>query len=256
MHAALLGVCAWYFSGPITTTIIAAGEGDGGGEGAIEVGTIDARALGFTLPRPVSYAGDEENAANNEEVSTEAPPSDPNAEVLPSTNPDKTPKDRTTDRPTANQTSQVVSPTPLRGRSSDTSVDVGRTFGSQFPTMTGGVSVGSGANLGPNGLPGGSAYGRLIQNILSRNFNPPTLNDGSGVQFVIVQLRIARDGRILSLVNGRVAPNYFKQRSMNDLINKAAERAVIASNPLPPFPNGFLMSSQDCVAEVLFKYPK
>jgi hypothetical protein len=57
-------------------------------------------------------------------------------------------------------------------------------------------------------------------------------------------------------VNGRVAPNYFKRRSANDLINNAAERAVIASNPLPPFPNGFLMSSQDGVAEILFKYPK
>jgi hypothetical protein len=91
---------------------------------------------------------------------------------------------------------------------------------------------------------------------LSRNFNPPTLNDASGVHIVIVQLRIARDGRILSLVNGRVAPSYFKQRSANDLINNAAERAVIASHPLPPFPNGFLMSGQEGVAEILFKYPK
>jgi hypothetical protein len=88
---------------------------------------------------------------------------------------------------------------------------------------------------------------------LSRNFNPPTLNDASGVHIVIVQLRIARDGRILSLVNGRVA---IKTPSANDLINKAAERAVIASHPLPPFPNGFLISSQEGVAEILFKYPK
>jgi hypothetical protein len=122
--------------------------------------------------------------------------------------------------------------------------------------MTAGVGVSSGANLGPNGVPGGSAYGRLIQNILSRNFNPPMLNDAGATHYVIVQLRIARDGRILSLVNGRIAPNYFKSRSANDLINNAAERAVIASNPLPAFPNGFLMSSQDCVAEILFKYPK
>jgi TonB C terminal len=82
------------------------------------------------------------------------------------------------------------------------------------------------------------------------------LNDSGQTHNVIVQLRIARDGRILSLVNGRVAPSYFKRRSANDLINNAAERAVIASNPLPPFPNGFLMSAQDGVAEVLFRYPK
>jgi hypothetical protein len=256
MHAAVLGVCAWYFSGPITTTIIAAGEGQGSGDGVIEVSAIDARALGFTLPRSVSFLGKDENAANNELVTTEAPQPDPNSEVLPSTNPDKNPKDRTTDRPTANQNSQLVSPTPLRGGGPDTSVDVGRTFGSQFPSMTAGVGVGSGANLGPSGVPGGSAYGRLIQNILSRNFNPPMLNDAGATHYVIVQLRIARDGRILSLVNGRVAPSYFKRRSASDLINNAAERAVIASNPLPPFPNGFLMSSQDGVAEILFKYPK
>jgi hypothetical protein len=256
MHAAVLGVCAWYFASPITNTIIAAGEGQGSGDGVIEVGTIDARALGFTLPRPVSFLGEDENAANNEMVTTETPAPDPNAEVLPSTDPDKTPKDRTTDRPTANQTSQLVSPTPLRGGGPDTSVDVGRTFGSQFPSMTAGVGVSSGANLGQGGVPGGSAYGRLIQNILSRNFNPPMLNDASATHYVVIQLRIARDGRILSLVNGRVAPNYFKRRSANDLINNAAERAVIASNPLPPFPNGFLMSSQDGVAEILFKYPK
>ncbi len=255
MHVALLGVCAWYFRNPLTTTIVAAGEGQGSDGDVIEVGTIDARALGFTLPRAVSFVGDQENMANNEVIETEAPKPDPNSEVLPSTN--STPKDRlTTDRPTANQTSQLVSPTPLRGSSPNTNVEVGRSFGSQFPSMTAGVGVSSGAQLGPNGVPGGSAYGRLIQNILSRNYNPPTLNDASATQYVIVQLRIARDGRILSLVNGRIAPSYFKERRANDLIINAAERAVIASNPLPPFPNGFLMNSQDCVAEVLFKYPK
>ena len=256
MHAALLGACAWYFQNPLTTNIIAAGEGQGGGDNAIEVSTIDGRLLGFTPPRAVSSVGDEENTPNNELVSTEAPPPDPNAVVLPSTKSTPTPKDRlTTDRPTANQPSQLVSPTPLRG-SSATSVEVGRTFGSQFPSMNQGVSVSSGANLGPSGVPGGSAYGRLIQNILSRNYNPPMLNDTSATQYVIVQLRIARDGRILSLVNGRIAPSYFKKRTGNDLINNAAERAVIASNPLPPFPNGFLMGGQEGVAEVLFRYPK
>jgi hypothetical protein len=162
----------------------------------------------------------------------------------------------TTNRPTANQTSQIVSPTPLRGSSTNTNVEVGRSFGSQVPTMMAGVGVSSGANLGPSGVPGGSAYGRLIQSILSRNYNPPVTGDPGGTQYVIVQLRIARDGRILSLVNGRVASNYFKKRVANDLVNYAAERAVIASSPLPPFPNGFLMSSQEAMAEIWFKYPK
>src|SRR5215831_231070 len=176
MHVALLGVCAWYFRNPLTTTIVAAGEGQGSGESVIEVGTIDARALGFTNPRAVSFVGEDKNTANNEVVETEAPKPDPNAVVLPSTKSTPTPKEKlmTTNRPTANQTSQIVS---------------------QVPSMTAGVGVSSGANLGSSGVPGGSEYGRRIQMILSRNYNPPATNDAGGTQYVIVQLRIARDGR-------------------------------------------------------------
>lgn len=258
MHVALLTACAWYFRNPLTTTIIAAGEGQGSGEGVIEVGVVDAGQLGFTLPRAVSFVGEEKNIANNEMVETEAPKTDPNAEVLPSTKSSPKPKENLTktDRPTANQTSQIVSPTPLRGGSANTKVEIGRSFGSPVPAMAGGVGVGSGANLGSSGLPGGSEYGRRIQMILSRNYNPPATSDASGMQYVVVELRVARDGRILSLVNGRVASSYFKKRSANDLVNYAAERAVIASNPLPPFPNGFLMGAQEAVAEIWFRYPK
>jgi hypothetical protein len=260
MHVALLGACAWYFKNPITVNIIAAGEGQGGGDDMVEVGTVDGRALGFTPFREVSFTGEDANTANNMEVSTMAPPPDPDSEVLPSTNPTPNPKESlTTDRPTI-QSPQIVSPTPLRGSSSNTRIQVGSTTGSPVPSLTRGVGVNSaGVNLGGNdvGVPGGSAYGKLIQSILGRNYNPPTTND-SGEQFVIVQLRIARDGRILSVVNGRVAPNYFKKRSPNTLINNAVERAVIAANAqgFPAFPTGFLSGAQEAVAEVWFKYPK
>jgi hypothetical protein len=113
-----------------------------------------------------------------------------------------------------------------------------------------------GLNPGTSKVPPGSAYGRLIRKILSRNFTPPATSDASETQYVIVELRIARDGQILSLVKGRMAPGAFKQRSANDLVNDAAERAVIASNPLPPFPNGFLIGAQAAVAEIWFRYPK
>lgn len=254
LHLVVLAALAWFFRNPLTTTIVAAGEGQGG-EGVIEVGTIAANQLGFTLPRNVSFVGDEPNAANNEIVKTEKTP-EANAEVLPS-DVKKKPEEKTatTDRPTANQTSQVVSPTPLRGSSPNNSVEVGRSFGSPAPQLTNGVGVGSGANLGASGVPGGSEYGRRIQMILSRNYTPPASSETTP-QFVIVQLRIGRDGRILSLAGGRVASTYFKKRSSNDLVNFAAERAVIASNPLPPFPNGFLLGAQEAVAEIWFRYPK
>ena len=254
LHVIVLAALVWFFRNPLTTTIIAAGEGQGG-EGVIEVGTIEAGQLGFTLPRNVSFVGEEPNAANNEIVETEKKP-DANAEVLPS-DVKKKPEEKatTTDRPTANQTSQIVSPTPLRGGSANTNIEVGRSSGSTTPQMANGVGVGSGANLGASGVPGGSEYGRRIQMILSRNYTPPASSDATP-QFVIVQLRIARDGRILSLAGGRIAPPYFKKRSSNDLVNFAAERAVIASNPLPPFPNGFLLGAQEAVAEIWFRYPK
>lgn len=254
LHVVVLVALVWLFRNPLTTTIIAAGEGQGG-EGVIEVGTIEAGQLGFTLPRNVSFVGEEPNAANNEIVETEKK-LDANAEVLPSDVKKKLEENAAkTDRPTANQTSQIVSPTPLRGGSANTNVEVGRSSGSPMPQLSNGVGVGSGANLGASGVPGGSEYGRRIQMILSRNYTPPASSDTTP-QFVIVQLRIGRDGRILSLTGGRIASPYFKKRSSNDLVNFAAERAVIASNPLPPFPNGFLLGAQEAVAEIWFRYPK
>jgi len=258
LHLIVLLALVWMFRNPIATQIVAAGEGQGSGESVIEVGTIAASQLGFTQPRAISHVGDEPNVANNEVVETEKPKPEPNAEALPSDAKPKPAKEKLTDRPTANQSSQIVSPTPMRGSSSNKNVEVGRTFGSPIPSMTNGVGVGAGANSGPNGVPGGSAYGRIIQGILSQNYNPPLSNDVSGVQYVKVQLRISREGKILSVVNGRVPPNYFKQSSSYDLVNKAAERAILAAaaHGLPAFPNGFLMGAQEAVAEVWFRYPK
>ncbi|MEP7340086.1 MAG: TonB C-terminal domain-containing protein [Acidobacteriota bacterium] len=262
LHLVVLLALVWLFRNPIATQIVAAGEGQGSGESVIEVGTIASSQLGFTQPRAISYVGEQPDAANNEVVETEKPKPEPNSEVLPSnakpkpTPKEKLPKENLTDRPTANQTSQVVSPTPLRGSSSNKNVEVGRTFGSPIPSMTNGVGVGAGANLGAGGVPGGSEYGRRIQMILSRNYTPPPTNDASGAQYVVVQLRIARDGRILSLVGGRLAPSYIKKSSPNQLVTNAAERAVLASNPLPPFPNGFLLGAQEAIAEIWFRYPK
>jgi hypothetical protein len=258
MHAAVLALCAWYFRSPLTAEIIAAGEGQSAGDGAIEVGVVEARQLGLTTPRSVSFLGKADDAANNEIVERETPKTASDAEVLPGeTKPTPKPENSTkTDRPTANQTEQLVTKKPLQGKSSNTNVEVGRSFGSQTPAMAGGVGVGTAANLGAGGVPGGSDYGRLIQRILSRNYQPPVSTDGGETQYVIVQLRISREGRILSLAGGRVAADYMKRRSSNGLVNNAAERAVIASNPLPPFPNGFLLGSQEAVAEIWFRYPK
>ncbi|MBI1761115.1 MAG: TonB C-terminal domain-containing protein [Acidobacteria bacterium] len=262
LHLCVLGFCFWYFRQPLTTQIVAAGAGENGGT-AIEVGVVDAAQLsqfGLTKPKAVSFAGTENTPANNVEVETAKPKVAPDAEVLPSTT--KAPKPvkekvEKTERPTASQNEQPVTKQPLRGSSANTNVEVGRSAGIPTPALTNGVGVAT-ANVGAgaSGVPGGSEYGRRIQMILSRNYNPPGGYDTAGQHFVVIQLRIARDGRILSLAGGRVAGSYIKRRSPIEQVNFAAERAIIASNPLPPFPNGFLLSAEEAVAEIWFRYPK
>lgn len=262
LHTLVLLALFAFFRRPLTTEIVAAGAGENGGT-AIEVGVVDAAQLaqfGLTNPKPVSFAGTENTPGNNVEIETAKPKAAPDAELLP--NASKSPKPikenvEKTDRPTANQTAQLVTQQTLRGSSTNTNVEVGRSAGVPAPALTNGVGVGS-ANVGAGaaGVPGGSEYGRRIQMILSRNYNPPSGNDAAGQHFVVIQLRIARDGRILSLAGGRVAGSYIKRRSPIEQVNFAAERAILASNPLPPFPNGFLLSAEEAVAEIWFRYPK
>jgi outer membrane biosynthesis protein TonB len=259
VHLAMLFIGWVFLRQPHSTRIVAAGEGQGVGGEVIEVGVVDAGQLGLSPPRAVTTLGPERDLPNNLWVETSRPEPPVEAEVLPSESrsprqpPD--PKTQRTERPTPRQPAQLITQTPQEGGSTGTRVEVGRTSGSPVPAITGGIGVGNGAGLGGAGLPGGSEYGRRIQVILSRNYNPPAVAT-SATEFVVVELRIARDGRILSLVNGRLGPASLKKRSPFDLVNYAAERAVIASHPLPPFPNGFLLGAQEATAEIWFRYPK
>jgi hypothetical protein len=261
LHLAIFAALFVAFNRVVSSEIVAAGPGEGGegGGGSIEVGVADKSAiLGFAKPQPVSHLGDTDDAINNVRVEA-ARPSDPNSEaLLPPTEKDvPDPKALKTDRPVVNQQERIFTGKDERGRSPDQTAQVGRSYGSPTPTaLTGGVGIGSGGGFGGGtGLPGGSEYGRRIQAILGRNYSPPAIDSG-GVQYVIIRIRISRDGRILSLSGGRVAAAYIRQRSPNAQVNYAAERAVIAADPLPPFPPGFLPNAQEATAEVLFRYPK
>jgi hypothetical protein len=261
LHVIVFAALIVSFNHVVSSEIVAAGPGEGGegGGGSIEVGVADKSAiLGFAKPQPVSYVGDKDDAINNarverarrEELNSEA--------LLPPTEkevPD--PKSLKTDRPVVNQQERIFTGKDERGRSATPTAQVGRTFGTPTPAdLRGGVGIGSGGGfVGGTGLPGGSEYGRRIQSILGRNYTPPAIDSG-GIQYVIILIRIARDGRIMSISGGRVAGAYIKQRSANAQLNYAAERAVIASDPLPPFPSAFLAGAQEATAEVWFRYPK
>jgi hypothetical protein len=257
----LCGLLFWFQSNAVQQ-IVAAGEGEGGegGGGAIEVGVADPSAiLGFAKPQPVAFIGNENNPVNNTRIETEKTekPSENEEALLPPTEKVKPNPDAVkTDRPVAPQQENIFTGKEERGQSNTASAQVGRSYGSPTPASVGGIGIGSGGGYGVGtGLPGGSAYGRLIQQILSRNYNPPAI-DSAEPQYVIILVKISRDGTILSISNGRVSSAFIKKRSSNALVNNAAERAVLAANPLPAFPAGFLSNAQEAVAEVWFRYPK
>lgn len=273
-HVLTFAAFIFLFKAPFTREFVAAGAGDGTGSGgAIEVGVVAASELGFTKPEPVALIGEKENVENTREVITKKPEPPKEAEVLPKTNkkPEVKAKEKATvtERPTAPRTEQIVKPKPVAGSAESTKVTAGRTYGNpnpssnSAPSLSGGIGIAAGSagaagagGAGAGGLPGGSEYGRRIQMILSRNYNPPQLEQTNQTQYVIIQLRISRDGQILSLSGGRVPSRYIKQSSSFDLVNRAAERAIIASNPLPPFPGSFLSGVQEAVADIWFRYPK
>lgn len=260
LHLIILCAVIFSFGRTLSSEIVAAGPGEGGegGGGSIEVGVADKSAiLGFAKPQPVSYVGDTDDAINNARVEQENKIDESDEALLPPTDRDiPDPKALKTDRPVVNQQEKIFTGKEERGRSTADTAQVGRSFGSPTPAVLGGVGLGSGGGMGGGtGLPGGSAYGRLIQNILSRNYTAPQIDSG-GIEYVVIRVRIARDGRILSLSGGRVAPAYIKRRSSSSQVNYAAERAVLASDPLPPFPSGFLSGVQEATAEVWFRYPK
>ena len=258
-HAAVAALIVFWFQGTMATQIVAAGPGEGGegGGGSIEVGVADPSSiLGFAKPQPVSFVGNEENSINNQRLEASRPEPSSEDALLPPTDRDVPDPDAAkTNRPLVNQNERIFTGKDERGRSATQSAQVGRSYGSPTPTIAGGVGIGSGGAGAGTGLPGGSEYGRRIQSILSRNYNP-AVADSASIEYVVIVLRISRDGNIMSVSNGRVNPAFIRRRSSNSLVNAAAERAVLAANPLPPFPAGFLSGTPVVEAEVWFRYPK
>lgn len=259
LHIVIFGILFLATHRLSTSEIVAAGPGEGGegGGGSIEVGVADQSAiLGFAKPQSVSYIGDKDDAINNAKVETARREQDTAEDVLPRTEKDAPdPKALKTDRPVADQQEKIFTGKEERRRSDNPTAQVGRPYGTPSPAMIGGVGIGSGGGIGGGtGLPGGSEYGRRIQMIFSRNYNPAQ-GDETNVQTVIITLRISRDGKILSIVNGRVESSAIKQRASNDLVNRAAERAILASE-LPPFPPGFLPGRDEASVNLIFRYPK
>jgi hypothetical protein len=240
----------------MTTEIVAAGPGEGGegGGGAIDVGVSDPSAiLGFARPQPISNIGERDERLNNANVEHK-PREEETEDVVPRTDKEPLdPKSIKTDKPVVNQTERIFTGKEERGKTDSAAAQVGRTYGTPTPAMIGGVAIGSGSG-GGTGFPGGSEYGRRIQAIFSRYYNPS--GDATAVQTVVINIRITRDGRILDVVNDRVNPASIRQRAQIAQVNYAAERAILLSNPLPPLPSGLLPGVSEVSVDLIFRYPK
>src|SRR5262249_56931932 len=95
--------------------------------------------------------------------------------------------------------------------------------------LIGGVGIGSGGGFGSGtGLPGGSEYGRRIQSILGRNYSPPSI-DSANIEYVVIVLRIARDGRFLSLSGGLLSSSYVMRRSAHVQLHYTDQRTGTAA---------------------------
>ena len=85
------------------------------------------------------------------------------------------------------------------------------------------MGVGTG---GPAGIPGGSEYGRRLQQALAGYYRLAPFN-AQDPQFVIVHVRLNRNGRVLSIENGRLDPGSMIRKSRHSVINFRVEGALL-----------------------------
>lgn len=260
-HTILFGLIFFWVGKLPDVLIIAAGAGEGGeaGGGAVQVGIANASEIfDVSTKKPiVSSLNTEktEDKVNNEILKHEEVVEKPEEVLEKKEKPD--PEAKKTNLPVQEKPNRIWTKTTQKANSTETTATIGTSSGSLKPAIRGGIGISDNTNNGlGTGLPGGSEYGRRIQNILSRNFTPPTVTVNGTVN-VIVYIKITREGKVTSVVGGRVPKNFFKQLSPYEQLNYAAERAIIATatQGLPPFPGNFLMGTQEAVAEIWFQYP-
>jgi hypothetical protein len=116
-----------------------------------------------------------------------------------------------------------------------------------------GIGVGPGG-AGPGGIPGGSDYGRRLQQALIGYYRYSP-SPSASPRFVIARVTLSRTGRVLSVRDGRLDPMAFLSKSGNPVIDSRAEAALLEldRNPIP-FPPDFLPGVREAVAEIYFQY--
>jgi len=243
-------------------TIIAAGPGEGGSGGTIEVGVVGASEwLRFYPEFDVATLGEnptpppavEDFSHQTETIHEETAVPIPGLKSKTENQPPEVSK--TTDRPVARTPDKPYTPDKPGGATGSTSALLGIP-GSPFPAdVPGGVGIGVGTNTGGvAGIPGGSEYGRRLQSALSSYYRL-TPTDPANPRFVIVRVQIDRNGRILSLESGRLRPEVIIRTSGNIVIDSRVAGALLELDRHPiPFPPSFLAGVQEAIVEIYFQY--
>ncbi len=242
--------------------IIAAGPGEGGSGGgpnaAVQIGVASGSELFSVAPwaKTAAIGDDTKSKLNNLELAKKPPDAvQEDAVRLEELRDAKRLRENSvsTDRPVSESPIRPYSPRPEAGSRPGTSAVVGPSPGSPFPAVTSAPGIGMGAG-GGEGVPGGSEYGRRIQQALSGyyRYSPPA---DSPVHYVIVRVRIDRAGRVLSIMNGRLDALALVQSSSNIVIDSRVAAALLELNRNPiPFPAGFLPGMREATAEIYFRY--
>ena len=236
LFSLLVGIARWR-SPQSKMLITAAGEGTMGG--AIAVGVVSASDI------PLLAAPDATVQAHPQLMHQTSVPS-PGKEEITLERPPRSPRSQPTDKP--------VSPSPRlfsppRGWTTSSATGGSLTAPSGVP---GGVGLGEG--VGSGGIPGGSDYGRRLQQALVSYYRYAPSTPGAP-RFVVIRVRFDRTGRVLSIVNGRLDPLAFVVRSGNPVIDARVEAAVLELNRNPiPFPGDFLPGVREAFAEIYFHY--
>jgi hypothetical protein len=143
--------------------------------------------------------------------------------------------------PTASGRSTVVNPGPLLGN------PMSSTLGG-FASRVGLSETSTG-----NGIPGGSEYGRRLQQALSSYYR--LIPSDGGPRYIVTRIRIARTGEILSIQNGRLDPQAMVISSNNQIIDSRVIGALLELNRNPiPFPPDFLPGRKEVISEIYFQY--
>lgn len=233
---------------PASSPLLLAGGQNVGGP-AMEVGVVGASEW-FRLRRELDVDDfDQQSPPVRSAEDNMKPSPESSLELLPERK--RTPPPEAPDRPPNSETDR---PHPRRKAAGAASAraPIDGAWSPSPGTLSGGVGIALDRST-PAGIPAGSEYGRRLQQALVSYYR--LTPNGQTPRYVIVRIRIARSGHILSIEGGRLRPEAFIRRSGNIVVDTRVVAALLELDRHPiPFPPDFLPGVSEAVVEIYFQY--